>query len=203
MNWRKYRKYRQPAIITGAALLVVAAFLFLLLRPCPCGEQDTKKSNQTSLGKPKTPEKPKAVTEMKNVTPSTLIAEVNKHRVAAGLRPLTLYEALNESARRKCVDMFKGKYFAHANPITGRQGYDVARVLVGDPSGNYGENLIKSAGEPNDRASKYFVDRWMNSPTHKANILDPDYTEAGFAVCGIAPDGKWGNWYAVNHFYGN
>lgn len=112
-----------------------------------------------------------------------LHAKTNEERTAKGLKPLTLNADLIKSATDKCQDMKNRNYFEHNSP-EGRRSWDFigvhARYLQA------GENLAQSTG-----SSDSTVNAWMNSPTHKDNILKESYTDVGYSVCGP---------YIVQHF---
>ncbi|MBA3284597.1 MAG: CAP domain-containing protein, partial [Nitrosopumilus sp.] len=99
----------------------------------------------------------------------------NQEREKAGLQPLTYNDKLAQAAQQKANDMFAKNYWAHYGPnnenpwqfILGA-GYDYEYA---------GENLAK-----NFLFSKGVVDAWMNSPTHKENMVRKEYTDIGFAV---------------------
>jgi hypothetical protein len=100
---------------------------------------------------------------------------VNQERTKNNLSPLSLNTDLSTAATAKAADMFKNNYWAHVSPkgttpwefITG-SGYKYIYA---------GENLAK-----NFETSQDVVVAWMNSPTHRANILKPEYKEIGIAV---------------------
>jgi uncharacterized protein YkwD len=61
------------------------------------------------------------------------------------------------------------------------------------------ENLgmeYSSGGFTPERLSKNFIDGWMESPTHRGNILEPDITQIGVGVS----RNKAGEYYAVQVF---
>lgn len=109
------------------------------------------------------------------------------------LSPLMENEKLNLSAQKKLEDMFANQYFEHISPngegvsdLSKEAGYEY--ILIG-------ENLAMGDFK-DDRA---LMDAWMASPGHRANILNPKYTEIGIAV----GKGRFeGNdiWMAVSHF---
>src|SRR5690606_7646641 len=88
------------------------------------------------------------------------------------------------SSNAKCQDMVKHKYYDHKNPNTGVSGIyyvDNNRVKYSYASENLNKGIFKNA--------KSVVDSWMSSESHKASIVDPKFTEIGFAVCkGTKPD---------------
>ncbi len=106
-----------------------------------------------------------------------IIAETNLQRQENGsLSALKENEKLDQAALAKANDMFLKQYFEHVSP-TG--------VGPGDLAQNYGydyiivgENLILG----NFLSEKEVVQDWMNSPGHRANILNNRYSEIGVAV---------------------
>lgn len=89
---------------------------------------------------------------------------------------LVVNEKLAAAAENKLQDMEKYKYWAHENPITGRQPWDFV-----DEAGYYyqttGENLAYGFTD-----SQKICNAWEKSPKHLANITDPTFQEIGFAV---------------------
>ncbi|MCL4374693.1 CAP domain-containing protein [Patescibacteria group bacterium] len=98
-------------------------------------------------------------------------AERQQHQLA----PLTYNERLAEAARGKAQDMFAKNYWSHYAP-DGTTPWDF--ILAAHYQYEYaGENLAK-----NFMFSQGVIDAWMNSPTHRENMLRPQYTEMGMAV---------------------
>jgi len=108
---------------------------------------------------------------------SQIISETNLERLKNGDLPALKENAkLAESASAKAQDMFKNQYFEHISP----SGVDPGK-LVQSYGYDYiveGENLILG----NFSSEKEVVDNWMNSPGHRAHILNNRYTEIGVAV---------------------
>ncbi len=104
-----------------------------------------------------------------------LFADTNAKRAQAGLAPLTLNSVLSQAAAAKASDMFANNYWAHTSPA-GRTPWDFI-IGAGYKYTLAGENLAK-----NFQTSDGVVEAWMNSPTHKANIVKDGYREIGFAV---------------------
>ena len=122
-----------------------------------------------------------------------IILYTNIERQKAGLKPLTKNLKLNKSASEKTDDMFTNQYFEHTSP-----GGKTAADLVKDEGYKFqivGENLALGIFE----TDKTLVQAWMNSPLHRANILNPKYTEIGVAV-GIGDYKGQRQWLAVQHF---
>ncbi len=109
------------------------------------------------------------------VDPTQLLAETNNVRVKSGLPPLTVNPDLNQAAALKAQDMFTNDYWSHNSPT----GVSPWKWLsdVGYSYSVAGENLAKNY--PNAAAT---VDAWMDSESHRQNILNEKYTEVGFAV---------------------
>ena len=120
------------------------------------------------------------------VQESILIDLVNADRAAHGLAPLEFDPGLATVARWRSQDMATRQYFSH--DIGGYQVFDVMR----DQGVTYrvaGENLAYNYYSPEETAAR--AERaLMESPSHRANILRPDYTHVGVGVA-IAPDGRY------------
>ncbi len=110
-----------------------------------------------------------------NITVEQILDLVNKEREKAGLAPLSLSKELSTAATKKAADMFANNYWAHVSP-TGITPWD----FITSSGYNYlyaGENLAKDFS-----TSEEVVQAWMRSPTHRANILKPEYKDIGLAV---------------------
>jgi uncharacterized protein YkwD len=133
--------------------------------------------------------------ESKNslLTKEGVIVWTNKQRQAAGLPNLKENTKLDASAQAKVLDMFLNQYFEHESPsgkgvgdLAEAQGYDFLVI---------GENLALGNFE-NDQV---LVQAWMDSPGHRANILNVNYQEIGVWVQKGTYQGKT-TWIAVQHF---
>ncbi len=109
-----------------------------------------------------------------DITPDNLINLINKERSARGIPSLKLNENLDNAASLKAKDMINRNYFEHyAFNLTPwdfieNSGYDYLYA---------GENLAMDFN-----TSEGVVKAWMNSPAHRDNILNPDFTETGIGV---------------------
>lgn len=110
---------------------------------------------------------------------SNLLSGTNASRSANGLGPLTLNNQLSTSAQMKAQDMADKNYWAHVAPDGTQPWYFFERA--GYAYIRAGENLAYGFN-----TSQGAVDGWMNSPSHRANILG-EYTEVGFGFVN-APD---------------
>ena len=107
---------------------------------------------------------------------SKVIEETNIQRENNGLLALLESSELEQAAMAKASDMFENQYFEHVSP-TGVGPGDLAKEY----GYNYiieGENLILG----NFSSEKEVVQEWMDSPGHRANILNNRYAEIGVAV---------------------
>jgi uncharacterized protein YkwD len=109
------------------------------------------------------------------VSQSELISLTNQERSEAGLGTLAESAALNKSAQLKAKNMFDENYWAHYAP-SGKSPwywYDQAGYSYTLAGENLARDFDTSAG---------VIQGWMNSPTHRANMLAPGYKEIGIAV---------------------
>jgi len=99
---------------------------------------------------------------------------MNADRAASGLPALKLNNKLTGLARDYAQDMINRNFFSHYNP-EGQSPFD--RMQQYGINYHYaGENLaINSSVESAEKA-------FMNSPGHRANILNENYSEIGIGV---------------------
>ena len=97
---------------------------------------------------------------------------VNEIRVSNGLSALTHNWELSRVARYKSQDMKNLGYFSHTSPTYGSP-FNMMKNF-GITYKTAGENIAKGYATP-----KQVVDAWMNSPGHRANILNSSFTEIG------------------------
>ncbi len=109
------------------------------------------------------------------VLPNVLTELTNEERQNYDAPPLRVNDLLTKAAELKAEDMAQKGYFAHTSPEGKSPWYWLAQV--GYSYASAGENLAVNFFDSDD------VDRaWMNSPTHKANIIKKEYTEIGIGV---------------------
>jgi uncharacterized protein YkwD len=113
-----------------------------------------------------------------NTTDQGLLDETNKVREAEGLKPLRFNRTLDTAAQAKASDMSLRDYWSHTSPdglepwaFVDLQNYKYAKAA---------ENLAYGF-----ITSESTVAGWMNSPGHRANILDPNLEEVGFGIINI------------------
>ncbi len=113
--------------------------------------------------------------DMAAVLPAVLTSLANDERQAQYLAILRVNPILNEAAQLKAQDMATKGYFAHISPEGKTPWYWIEKV--GYKYKYAGENLAVNFSDSKDVALA-----WMNSPTHKANIVKGNYTEIGTGV---------------------
>ena len=110
-----------------------------------------------------------------DISVDKLFQQVNQEREKNGLSALTYNDKLSTAASLKAQDMFSKNYWAHFAP-DGKTPWDF--ILSSGYNYEYaGENLAK-----NFLFSDGVISAWMNSQTHRDNILKRDYTEVGYAI---------------------
>ncbi len=110
-----------------------------------------------------------------SVLPKVIATLTNEARVENGLSKLNINETLTYAAQAKADDMAEKGYFAHQSP-DGSQPWDwISRE--GYKYSYAGENLAVNFSD-----SEKVVEAWIDSPTHKLNLMGPRYTEVGIAV---------------------
>ncbi|MFB9768128.1 CAP domain-containing protein [Nocardioides kongjuensis] len=114
-----------------------------------------------------------------------VVALVNLHRERAGCQPLQLNKHLRRAARSHSKRMARAGVMAHflpGEPSLHRRfaqaGYDDWSLLA--------ENVAAGFASPSD-----VVDAWMNSPTHRHNILNCRLRDMGVGVMANEPRYWW------------
>lgn len=121
----------------------------------------------------------------------------NAVRRKEGLPQLAFDEQLARAAATRSNDMAEQNYFSHQGPDGGNVERAVRRTgyIPSDKSWLLGENI---GWAPEGKATPAQLMRsWLDSPTHRANILSEGYTEMGVgAVAGVPePDAEPGATY--------
>lgn len=110
-----------------------------------------------------------------------VFALVNQARAAAGCTALTDDSRLDTAAQQHSDDMSENDYFSHTTPagVT----FDKREEAAGYPSPG-GENIAQG-----QTSAQQVMTDWMNSPDHRANILN-----CGFKAIGIGLDTHGWDW---------
>lgn len=113
--------------------------------------------------------------QVSDVTPANIIRLTNEARVANKLPALKTNALLTKAAQAKANDMIRQQYFAHISPSNltpwsffKQAGYSYRYA---------GENLAIDFTNSED-----IIKAWLNSPSHRTNLLSSRYTEIGVAV---------------------
>ncbi|WP_223731652.1 CAP domain-containing protein, partial [Streptomyces purpurogeneiscleroticus] len=114
--------------------------------------------------------------------PAQILSLVNKERDKAGCAPLTADPALTDLAQSFSEDMARRDFFAHTDP-DGATPWD--RAKTAGITGLGGENIARGQTTP-----KAVMASWMNSPGHRANILNCTYRTLGVGLQ-QSPTGPW------------
>jgi uncharacterized YkwD family protein len=109
----------------------------------------------------------------------------NAERAKNGLPPLSINANLARMAHVKAQDMRDKNYFDHNSPTYGSP-FQMMKTF-GISYSYAGENI--AAGQPDPQS---VVNSWMNSPGHRANILNPNYTQIGV---GYVSGGSYGTYW--------
>jgi uncharacterized protein YkwD len=105
---------------------------------------------------------------------------VNQDRAANGVAGLRFSGALARVAQYRAQDMLNRGYFSHYDPATGQLAFSALMHLWGIPYSRAGENIAWSTNPSMAAINTMF----MNSPEHRANILNGAYHQAGIGVAG-------------------
>lgn len=110
-----------------------------------------------------------------DVSSQELLDLTNMKRQETGTGSLQLNDQLSLAAQLKAKDMFEKNYWAHNAP-DGTQPWSFIKTS-GYTYIYAGENLARGFTTTED-----VVDAWMNSPSHRDNMLSGNYNEVGFAI---------------------
>jgi uncharacterized protein YkwD len=202
---RKKKARRRLVIIAGVVIIAVGALwyfqksLSLPLQSLESFENPAAPaptSSQSGFSQPPPIQQATKVAPKKTnaLTVAGVIAETNDQRAANGnLPPLVENATLDDIATLRLDDMFTQQYFAHVGP-QGESAITVASS-VGYAHLALGENLALG----NYAGDAGVVTAWMNSPGHRANILDTHYTQIGVVVREGMFEGQE-TWLAVQIF---
>ena len=143
---------------------------------------------------PAEPAAPQPATEVEQVAPATvstgpsglageILAAMNADRAANGLAPLSWNDELGDIAENWAGVIAQGNSLTHQdmNAMAARTGF-----------AKTGENLLYA---PAGYSAADMETLWMNSPSHRANILDPAFSMAGV---GLATGADGSIWAAVD-----
>jgi uncharacterized protein YkwD len=95
-----------------------------------------------------------------------------------------MHWAASQVAYEHCVDMDVRDFFSHTNPDGDGPGDRIAAAEISHAG--WGENIAWGYASP-----QAVMDGWMNSPGHRANILNSAWTHVGIGVHAPGVGGPW------------
>ncbi len=110
---------------------------------------------------------------------TALLQKTNQARVSNGLTELEYDEQLALAARAHASEMVVFSYFSHQSPNPSNASPAMRVANAGSVLVFTGENIAKMPAGDIPTAT---TEGWMNSPGHRANILEPNYTHVGFGT---------------------
>ena len=113
--------------------------------------------------------------EKSDLSPTQLLIETNHERHAGNEPSIILNAALTAAAQAKANDMVARDYWSHTTP-SGEAPWSFI-TAAGYNYRSAGENLAYGF-----TGSSQTIDGWMQSPEHRANLLDREYREVGFGI---------------------
>jgi hypothetical protein len=147
------------------------------------------------FGSPRDSHKEGVLAYATEISANRLLTETNERRTANSKPTLHINDSLSIAAQAKANDMAMKNYWSHYTPageapwtFIDKSGYAYSKA---------GENLAYGFSTSDET-----VKGWMNSPTHKANMLDPAFTEVGFGFANAADFNKSGKETIVVAMYG-
>ena len=112
---------------------------------------------------------------------------INRQRAEAGLGSLKWSDKVAEVARVHSNNMAEYNFFSHKG-LDGLMVDERAAQLKMGAWNAIGENIAFLKGFPNP--VEVAVDKWLRSPAHKQNLLEPAWTETAIGLA-VSPDGKY------------
>lgn len=152
------------------------------VQPTPTVEptQETEKPVETQQSQTE-PAEPQQEQYAPNEYEREVVRLVNENRALYNLPALQLNAELCRVARFKALDMRQNRYFDHTSPTYGSP-FDMMKSF-GISYRTAGENIAMGYRTP-----QQVVDGWMNSSGHRANILNPSFSQIGV---GYVEDGHY------------
>jgi hypothetical protein len=111
-----------------------------------------------------------------DLTPQNIMNSVNNERSIRNVTTLNPDSRLTKAAEYKAQDMINRHYFSHTDP----EGNYIWGTIVSNGYNPYlqlGENLAIEFD-----STESLVAAWMNSPTHRANLLNENFRDQGMGV---------------------
>ncbi|MFJ4566348.1 CAP domain-containing protein [Streptomyces caelestis] len=151
-------------------------------------EKPDNTPSRTATKAPVKPSVPASLSE-ESAAAAQVLALVNEERAKVGCSAVAANSALTELAQNYSEDMAARGFFDHTDP-DGRTPWD--RAERAGISNLGGENIARGQAD-----AAAVMDAWMNSPGHRANILNCDFKTLGVGV----EFGSGGPWWTQNFGY--
>jgi uncharacterized protein YkwD len=159
---------------------------------------------------------------------AAIFYETNQERIKAGVTALKFHQSLEAAAYGHALDMRTYDFFSHTSVVKGKEGVGDRARLAGFDWTRVGENIAISFGiaykastpvYTPDQNGGYFsyeykgnpilphtylsfakavVNQWMNSPGHRANMLNVNYSYLGIGAAHFSDE----SFYMMDKFYG-
>ncbi|MGW6544410.1 CAP domain-containing protein [Streptomyces massasporeus] len=160
-------------------------------KKAPTATPSEKPDDTPSRTATKEPKKPSASASLsgESAAAAQVLSLVNEERAKVGCSPVAANSALTSLAQNYSEDMAARGFFDHTDP-NGRTPWD--RAEKAGVSNLGGENIARGQAD-----AAAVMDAWMNSPGHRANILNCDFKTLGVGV----ELGSGGPWWTQNFGY--
>ena len=135
----------------------------------PCYNVDLT-TTETSTAPVDTP----AISTILSTEEEEFLKSINEIRVKNNLPELIVDDAIQNVARLKAQDLIENNYFSHTSPK-----YGTPFEMLSSSSINYKTASENIAGNSSISGA---IDSWMNSESHKNNILSNNFNYTGVAV---------------------
>ncbi|MFD5337295.1 CAP domain-containing protein [Streptomyces hawaiiensis] len=157
----------------------------------PAATPSEKPDHTPSREATKAPKAPGASAALsgESAAAAQVLSLVNEERAKVGCSPVAANSALTGLAQSYSEDMAARGFFDHTDP-DGRTPWD--RAEKAGISNLGGENIARGQAD-----AAAVMDAWMNSPGHRANILNCDFKTLGVGV----ELGSGGPWWTQNFGY--
>ena len=109
------------------------------------------------------------------ITAENVTALMNAYRADAGMGPLRLDLKLTKAAESRMQDMADGGWWGHESP-------EGTAPFVWITASNYNYVVAAENLAAGFETARLLVQSWLESPGHRANILNPMYADCGIAV---------------------
>lgn len=150
------------------------------------GSRALDKERQAS--QPQSPASPPPGSVPLNLSPDEdyLLKAINGQRAAAGLQPVQIDGAIAGIARSRSSDMAERNYFSHQTPDGTNFLSAVTQQRI---SYRFAGEIIARNNFPDDQADGVAIESYLNSPAHKAIMLDGRFQWAGIGHVKSGEDG--------------